>query len=291
MDFNKHSARRRLIPLRGIALVSSLSFALFSKLAEAAPMPVTLLQSIKFSAAPERATLVVARSGEIVTVGPAAVIMQEGTGELIVVGRPTLAIESGPYTALFTVYAKSGEIASAVREIKDVRLEAAVLLDVSELKRRLSEQKSELRKWDVKGTEQRSKLKKVQEQANTLNSVGRIIDLDAELQVVQDEGERLAASLAVAQDRQRALKSRDNPANFKRREAELSAFLNALSTEIKAAAAPISSTGSDERGSDDPAEKERKKHDLIDATKNEHVDLLKEELARLKQQRAKLEGR
>lgn len=247
----------------------------------AAPSPVTLVHVVEFAAVPDRATITVSQGAKVVAVVPGAIVIQEGSPTVTIVGRATLPIEGGPYKILFTVYAKTGEIGSATREIPDVRLEPAVLLDVSELKRRLGEQKAELRKWDDKSNEQRSRLKKVQAQADTAKSVGRIIDADDELRMVKEENSRLTASLALAQERQVALKSRESPPNFKKREAELSTYLNLLSTELKTA---------EEDGAFEGGSKElQQKRDLIEATRYEHIDLLKEELVRLRRQREQLE--
>jgi hypothetical protein len=247
----------------------------------AAPSPVTLVHAVEFSAVPDRATVTVSQDQRVVAVVPGAIVIQEGSPTVTVVGRATLPIEGGPYKILFTVYSKTGEISSATREIPDVRLEPAVLLDVSELKRRLGEQKAELRKWDDKSNEQKARLKKVQAQADTAQSVGRIIDADDELRMAKEENSRLAASLALAQERQVALKSREQPPNFKKREAELTTYLNLLSTELKTA---------EEDGAFEGGSKElQQKRDLIEATRYEHIDLLKEELVRLRQQREQLQ--
>jgi hypothetical protein len=247
----------------------------------AAPAPVTVAQIVEFAAAPDEAVVVVSQGDNVVAVVPAATVVQAGTSSVMVVGRVTLPIDGGPYKALFTLKAKTGEIGSSVREIKDVRLEPAVLLDVSELKRRLGEQKAELHKWDKQANEQRSRLKKIQQQADTLSSVGKIIDTDEELRAAKDENAGLAASISLAEARQQALKSRETPPNFKKREAELSTYLNTLSTELKA---------SEEGGVFDGASKElQAKEDLIEATKYEHLDLLKEELAELRRKREALE--
>jgi hypothetical protein len=252
-----------------------------SLVALAAPSPVTLVHTVEIAAMPDRATITVSQGQNVIAVVPGAIVVQEGSQVVTVVGRATLPIEGGPYTILFTVYAKTGELGSSTRQIPDVRLEPAVLLDVSELKRRLGEQKAELRKWDDKSNEQKVRLKKIQAQADTAQSVGRIIDADDELRMAKEENARLTASLNLAQERQIALKTRESPPNFKKREAELSSYLNLLSTELKTA---------EEDGAFESGSKElQQKQDLIEATKYEHVDLLKEELVRLRRQREQLE--
>lgn len=247
----------------------------------AAPAPVTVAQVVEFAAVPDEAVVVVSQGDTVVAVVPAATAVQAGSSSVMVVGRVTLPIDGGPYKAIFTLKAKTGEIGSSVREIRDVRLEAAVLLDVAELKRRLGEQKAELHKWDTQANEQRSRLKKIQQQADTLSSVGKIIDTDEELRAAKDENAGLVASISLAEARQQALKSRETPPNFKKREAELSTYLNTLSTELKA---------SEEGGAFDGASKElQAKEDLIEATKYEHLDLLRDELAELRRKREALE--
>ena len=263
------------------ALLLIVTTTLFGSPVLAVPAPVTLVQPVTFSALPDKATVVVSQGADVVAVVPAAIVVQEGAPSVMVVGRATLPIEGGPYTALFTVYSKAGDIGSATREIKDVRLEPAVLLEVSELKRRLTEQKTELRKWDLQATEQKTKLKQVQEQADTLASVSRIVDADDELRAAKDEGHRLAASIALAQERQLALKSREVPPNYKKREAELSAQLNVVATELKA------SEDDDALGAG--SKELQDKQALIESTKYEHIDLLKDELADLRRKREVLE--
>lgn len=264
-------------------LQTSIFMALcFAVPAYAEPVPVTLVQSVECAALPDKASVVVSQGQQIVAMVPAAIVMQEGASVVTLVARAPLAIEGGPYKALFTVYAKTGETASAVREIADVRLEPAILLEASELKRRLDEQKAELHKWDAQAGEQKSRLKKVQERADTLTSVGNIVDADDELGAVKDESDRLAASRALAQERQVALKSREVPPNYKKREAELSAHLNLLSTELKVAGKEGTLAGA--------SREYQEKRALIDATKYEHIDLLKDELATLRRKREELEN-
>jgi hypothetical protein len=265
----------KLVPLLFALVVANVPHSF------AAPAPVTVAQIVEFTAVPDEAVVVVSQGDKVVAVVPAATVVQPGSSSVMVVGRVTLPIEGGPYKALFTLKAKTGEVGSSVREIKDVRLEPAVLLDVAELKRRLGEQKAELHKWDKQSNEQRSRLKKIQQQADTLSSVGKIIDTDEEVRAAKDEHAGLVASISLAEARQQALKSRETPPNFKKREAELSTYLNTLSTELKA---------SEEGGAFDGASKElQAKEDLIEATKYEHLDLLKDELAELRRKREALE--
>jgi hypothetical protein len=94
-----------------------------------------------------------------------------------------------------------------------------------------------------------------------------------------DDLEGMSSSVKLAQERLSAVKSGNLPPNYKRREAELSAYLNVLSTELK-----IAQDGGGDLLSD--ASKEMlEKRDLIEATKDEHIDLLQEELTQIRKQR------
>jgi hypothetical protein len=278
------NVRVRRLSIMSFSKISPCAGALVAlgvSIAHAAPEPVTLVQSVEIASLPDKANVVVSQGTNVIAVVPAAIVAHDGSPVVTVVGRATLPIEGGPYKALFTVYAKTGEMGSALREIRDVRLEPAVLLDVSELKRRLGEQKAELHKWDKQSNEQRSRLKKLQQQADTISKVGKIIDIDDELRAAKEENARLVASIALAQERALALKSKETPPNYKKREVELSTYLNTLSTELKA---------SEEGGAFDSASQElQEKKDLIEATKYEHLDLLKDELAEMRRKREALE--
>ena len=100
-----------------------------------------------------------------------------------------------------------------------------------------------------------------------------------------DDLEGMSSSIKFVQERLSAVKSGNLPPNYKRREAELSVYLNVLSTELK-----IAQNGGGDLLSD--ASKEMvEKRELIEATKDEHIDLLQEELARIRKQREAAERR
>ena len=238
---------------------------------------VTLAQPVQLGGEPRQATVLVTQGEKVVGVVPARAVRSEGSSTVTVVGRLQLPLEGGPYKALFVAYGKTGEVGAAKRDIADLRTEPSVLLDSEELKRRLAEQRTELRKRDeVVGT-QRSKLRQVQEEVNNIANVSRIVDAEDELQVVKAEEEKVTASLKLARDRLQALKGRSVPPNYKKREAELAAYLTVLATELKL---------SETHGGLSEASKElEEKRELIESTKDEHMDLLKDELARLRRQR------
>jgi hypothetical protein len=85
----------------------------------------------------------------------------------------------------------------------------------------------------------------------------------------------------LAQERQRELSNRETPPNYAKREAELSAQLNVLATKLK--------TSEDSEDFDSGSKELEEKQALIQSTKYEHLDILKDELAELRRQREALE--
>lgn len=245
--------------------------------AHADVVPVTMAQAVQLTGEPSHATILVTQGQKVVGIAPAQAVPSEGTSTVTVVGRLQLPLEGGPYRALFVAYGKTGELGAAEKVLTDLQTEPLVLLDSAALKERLVEARSELRKREEAVGAQRSKLRHVQEEVNNIANINRIVDADDELQALKNEEEGVSASLKLARARLEALKGLPKPPNYKRREAELAAYLTTLATELK-----VSETNA---GLSDASRELEEKRELIASTKDEHMDLLKDELARLRRQR------
>ena len=265
MGFNKASLLAVLVICAG------------ARISRAEDVAVTMAESVSLAGEPAQARVLVTHNEKVVGIIPARAARNEGTSLVTVVGRLKLPLEGGPYKALFVVYGKTGELGAAERLVSDLRTEPLVLLDSEDLKRRLAEQRAELRKREESVGAQRSKLRQVQEEVNNIANISRIVDADDELQALQSEEARVNDSLKIARERLQALKGLPTPPNYKRREAELAAYLTTLATELKV---------SENNGALSDASKElEEKRELIASTKDEHIDLLKDELARLRRRR------
>jgi hypothetical protein len=257
--------------------VALVALVVGAQVASADDVPVTMVQSVQLAGEPTHASIIVTQGEKVVGVAPARAVRSEGTSTVTVVGRLKLPPEGGPFKALFVAYGKTGELGAAEKVLMDLQTEPLVLLGSEGLKERLAEQRSELRKReDAIGT-QRSKLRHVQEEVNNIANINRIVDVDEELQALKNEEESVNASLKLARARLEALKGLPKPPNYKRREAELAAYLTTLATELK-----VSQTNA---GLSDASRELEEKRELIASTKDEHMDLLKDELARLRRQR------
>lgn len=223
-------------------------------------MVVTLSHSVALRAVPSKAYVVVYENNEVIGAQQATVSPVDASTLVTVSSRFSLPASPRHIRALFVVYGKTGEIASGEREYSDLALTAPPRLTLGELKQRLTEAKGKMRELRADG-----------------QSSGAGYSMAAQGSI---EGVTFYSQLAKA--RLESLKNDERPRNFKRREAELSAHLNNLATELKSAR--------EASGAADAERELREKRDLIEATKYEQFDLLRDELARLKRERLELEG-
>ncbi len=236
-----------------------------------------LVHRLSLPSPPVKGVIAVSNSEKVLTIVPAAVIAHE-SGEVTIVGEATISSTVGPLSALFTVYGKTGELMAERVDIPPLSQNHELLMDVAHLRNWTADQKKELKKLEAEEQAQRAQLQQLQKKRPGRGEVAQ-----GEAEVAQgsthDDLEGMSSSVKFAQERLTAVRSGNLPLNYKRREAELSAYLNVLSTELK-----LAKDGGGDLLSD--ASKEMlAKRTLIEATKDEHIDLLQEELAEVRKQR------
>ena len=118
-----------------------------------------------------------------------------------------------------------------------------------------------------------------QEDADAIANVSRIVDAEDELGAVRASLARVTAAQVSVQERILHMKSRRAPLNAQKREADLTQQLGELSKALTAtetsAIKKISTATSDLQ----------QKLKLIEETRDEHIDLLEQELSQLKRNR------
>lgn len=219
-----------------------------------------------------RGVVTISNGSQKTIVVPAVVVSLEGK-ESVVAARAELSSTDAPFKVLFTAYGKTGEVVAASLELQGLSPEEVFTSDEAALKRRLSDKRGEFKKLEVEDESKRAQLQQLQKGSGLAGGASQGGDRSDE-----------TSSVKLAQERLSALKGGDLPPNYKKREAELSAYLNVVSTELKSA-----KDGADDKLSDASREL-LEKRTLVETTKGEHIDLLQAELARLRRQRQELEG-
>ncbi len=244
---------------------------------------VTISQTVHVMGEPASASLVVSANRGIIGASAALLVNTDVKDEVLVVGRLAVPVADERLSSLAVVVSKSGEVASGVREISSIDAEPIVLLDNAAIESRLREQRVALEKWEVQLRAQETTLNRLQDDADVVANVSKIVDAEDELEVVSSDVQRLQTSLGLATRHLEALKTQPIPPNFQRREAELSEQLNDLSTALKTTEASAL-----QRVAAASAELKQKLA-LIEATTGLQIDVVKGELARVRQEREQLE--
>jgi hypothetical protein len=279
-----------------VALTSNkvLSSALFSMLVlgafvgfsagHAEARVLTIAHEITVPFDPVEARMIVSGPSGSVFTTKASIARISTQGKIVVTGKVVVPESVSKLSVLSIVTSTAGVPFSAAKEIPSVSSDPQYLLDTKELSSRLSERQTVLESWKVRLAEQGSSLERLQDDADVIVNVGRIITAEDELKNINDDIERLSASLTLAQSRLEAIKNLPPPPLATRREAELSAELNELSRTLKnteAAALQKISAASGELNANLA---------LIEATKYQQIDPLLKELAALRRERAELES-
>lgn len=197
----------------------------------------------------------------------------------IIVGRVPMPETNLPLKVLAVIVGSKGEIWSHYREVRLEELPATASLPTTELRDRFVERRGIFRALQITVAAEEEKLSELQEDADAIANVAKIVGAEDELGELKVSIGRVAAAQSTIQDRMRQMKTRPSPPNAQAREAELGRQLGDLSKALALtesnALKKISTATSDLR----------QKLRLIEDTRDEHIDLLEQELADLKRKR------
>jgi hypothetical protein len=214
---------------------------------------------------------------------PAAVLRMVNRKSIIIVSG--YRDEGSPGAILVTgiVISKDGGIVSHTTPIEEAGLEGISTMNPRELTSRLEAARVSLTSLEKDRETQAQDLERLQEDADTIANIGRIVDAEDELGAIKSDEQRLTASIAAIKAQLAILKAQSIPANYQRREAELSAFLTNFS---RASRDSNSEAFKKLAAAEDEAARNLA---LIEESKFEHVDLLQKELISLRKEREAVE--
>jgi hypothetical protein len=251
--------------------------------AQSRPKTVTAAQTLDVAEEVTSAYMLFSSEVGVEGVVPATVLRLANKKSIILVGAYEEDEQPGELTVTGVVITKGGGVRSQTSPLEGAGAEGLSTLTARELQGRLAAGKASLAKLEGNKGQLAQELERLQQDADTIANIGKIVDAEDELGAVQNDEKRLAAGLAAAKAQLVALKAQPGPTNYQRREAELSAFL----TEYARASRDATSDIFQKLAS---AEEEAARNQaLIEETRYDHVDLLQKELISLKKERAAVE--
>jgi hypothetical protein len=173
------------------------------------------------------------------------------------------------------VFGEQGEVRSSFKTIAPDEIPPTLMLSSGELRDRLIERRGSLRQLQSEVSSQNERLRNLQEDADAIANVAKIVSVEDELKDVQAKIRAVDAAFSSIQQRSAQMKVRPALLNAQKREAELVGQLGILSTALTA------TETSALKGINTASAELKQKLRMIEDANSEHVVLLEEELAEL----------
>ena len=277
-------SRASLVAIARSCVVVLLLFTLVTSGKPASAQPklnrfITLSERVPVSGDVQAVYLVVAGEKELLHSGAASWVQAAEGNEISCIGRFSLPSEEDRLGVLFVVLGTQGEVRSVYRSVKTSELTPTAYLTATELRERLVERRSLLRQLDSEVRLQEERIDTLQEDADAIANVARIVNVEDELDEVKRKIHAIDRASSSIQRRKLQMQQRPAPLNAQTREAELVKQLAELSTALSA-----TETSALKRVSSASGELQQKLQ-LIEDTRDEHITLLEEELLELQRRR------
>jgi len=205
-------------------------------------------------------------------VSSAVVLPGLKTGELFVVGRVIAQrIDATPLSMLATVEGQNDSVASSAWEVEVNNTSEAYMLSLEQLRARVGAAHASRQRADAVATHRPAQ--------SELLKFEHIIGGDSLPADAEAHRQRLAELRQIAQQRLALLSSQPAPPAFKKRQKDLAEQLNAITLALKAEEARR------REGGTVVSPELQEKLDLIESTKDEHIDLLRKALLELRRER------
>lgn len=234
--------------------------------------PIFVANSVQ-AAGEVRAAYVAAMQGQrLLGVASALPLPGAKPGELLVVGR-VLAdnIDASPLSLLATVELQDGSVASTAWESGSDSMQEISMLGVEELRARLAATRA--------AQELRPDAGKQNAALSDLLKFERVIGGESLPADVEAHRQRLTELREIIRQRMATLSKQPLPPSFQKRQKDLAEQLNAITLAVKAEEARR------REGAVGVLPDLQAKIDLIESTKDEHIDLLRKELLQVRKER------
>jgi hypothetical protein len=265
-------AMRQCVLLALLGLVSALVFGLQSAGA-LENRSLTISEQLAFTEEVKEAYLLVSSRNRIIHSAPASWIESTEGDSITCIGRVPVSQEDAELEVLFVAIGITGNIRSSFRIVNLAEAPPTAFLSSLELRERLIERRGALRQLQTEVRMQDERLQGLQEDADAIANVARIVTAEDELADVRKKIAQIDEAHKSIEHRALQMKARPQPLNAQTREAQLTQQLAELSSELSAT--EITALKRISIASGELKDKLR----LIEETREEKISLLEEELA------------
>lgn len=195
------------------------------------------------------------------------------------VGRVAVPQAAERLQVLSVIFGTQGEVRSAYRDFSAEELPPTLYLSLPELRDRFIERRGVYRKLQDEIGSQEERLQSLQRDADNIAMVSKIVSVEEELDDVREKVRRVTLAQQGIERRATQMKARAAPLNGQKREIELVGQLSELSTALATAENQAIKRLRGAKGV------LQDKLAMIEETRDDHITLLEEELARLRRTR------
>jgi hypothetical protein len=240
---------------------------------------VTLSDRVHFNGDVQRVLMAVSGSRGTLETKSITWIEQPDAQDITCIGRVILPPDELVLNILFVVLGQKGEVRSSYRTVLVPELSPTQFFSSEQLRDRFIERRSALRHLQSDVSSQDVRLTALQQDADAIANVSKIVSAEDELEEVKAKLKKLDAAFKSIEQRSLRMKTMQAPLNLQNRESELVRQLGELSTalvvtennalkRIKAASVEM-----------------KQKLQMIEESKEEHIVLLEDELAELQRKK------
>jgi hypothetical protein len=258
-------------------LVVALLFA--QNIAAQQERPVTIVDRVPFTGEIEQVLLVAMSDMHPSEVVRASWVAPHEGDDVHCVGRVALPVTTERLQLMSIILGSQGEVRSVYRDFAAEELPPTLHLALPELRDRFIERRGVYRKLQDEMHSQEERLRSLQHDADNIAMVSKIVSAEEELTDVREKVRRVTLAQQGIDRRAVQMKTRAQPLNAQKRETELVGQLSELSTSLAAAENQAIKKLTGAKGA------LQDKLALIEETREDHIALLEEELARLQRTR------
>lgn len=236
---------------------------------------VTIVERVQFGGEVERVLMVAMADTAMPEIFDATWIAPHEGQDFACIGRVTLPEVADKLQVVSIIIGTRGEVRSKYREFAAAEISPTMHLSLSDLRARFAERRGVFRKLRSETQSLDERLVALQRDADNIAMVSRIVSAEEHLSDVQARLARLSTAQQSIDRRAAQIKTRPQPLNAHKREAELVAQLVELSRALSAAETQALTRLTGAKGA------LQEKLALIEETRNQHITILEEDLARL----------